>query len=131
MTFEYVVDWVRQLKTNARLKNKLKKSKTSDTIGISMEGSVSYTENLDELQSITKETIVNEFNQIKSKQEVEFFFIGLADSTVNYVCRFWIKELGALNAVKAKNRALNKLQIAYENNDIELAMPVRSFQIVR
>ncbi len=131
MTFEYISEWFRQKMTNKRLQKKLEQEKDLQTIGISMEGTVYYNENLEDIKSITRETIVTEFDQIKRKEEVEFFFLGLADNTVNYVCRFWIKELGALNAIKAKNRALKKLKLAYEDHDIEIPKQIRSVQVIK
>lgn len=133
MTFEYISEWFRQKMMNKRLKKKLEhqKEKNHQSIGISMEGTVYYTENLENIKSLTKETIVTEFDQIKQKEEIEFFFLGLADNTVNYVCRFWIKEIGAMNAIKAKNRALKKLKLAYEDHNIQMPKQIRSVQVIK
>lgn len=131
MTFEYISTWFRQKMENKKLNKKLEQERNLQSIRISMEGGVYYNEKLEDVKSITKETIVTEFDQIKRKEEIEFFFLGLADNTVNYVCRFWIQELGALNAIKAKKKALEKLKLAYEHHDIQMAKQIRSVQVIK
>jgi small conductance mechanosensitive channel len=108
-----------------------KKKFKNPHIGITLECGVGYDSNLDQIEELTKRVIVNEFEQIESKEEVDFYYIGFAHHSINYTCRFWIREKSTLSAVQAKSRALQKIKMRYEENNINILFPIRTLQIVR
>jgi small conductance mechanosensitive channel len=93
---------------------------------VSIECGVSYSSNLDKVQEITKESIANEFDLIDDKKEVEFFYTSFADSSINYICRFWIQGKSAVDRLRAKSRAMKSIKKEYDKNDINIPFPIRT-----
>lgn len=93
-----------------------------------IECEVGYKSDLDKVEKLTKSTIANTFNQIKSPEEVEFYYTEYGGSSINYLCRFWIDSENALEKLKAKSRAIIEIKKAYDKENINIPFPIRTLQ---
>ncbi|WP_055445899.1 mechanosensitive ion channel family protein [Lacinutrix mariniflava] len=110
------------------LENPVKNYSLTTKMRIFLECGVGYDSNLDEVQALTKQTIADTFDQIKSPEEVEFYFTEFGGSSINYLCRFWIESDNALEKLKAKSKAIIEIKKAYDKKNINIPFPIRTLQ---
>lgn len=110
------------------LENPVKNYSLTTKMRIFLECGVGYESNLDEVQALTKQTIADTFDQIKSPEEVEFYFTEFGGSSINYLCRFWIESDNALEKLKAKSKAIIEIKKAYDKKNINIPFPIRTLQ---
>ncbi len=95
---------------------------------VSLKCGVGYNSDLDLVQKVTKTTIANAFSQIKSNDEVEFYYQDYGDSSINFLCCFWVDSESALEKLKAKSKAIIQLKKAFDDNNINIPFPIRTLQ---
>ena len=110
------------------LENPVKNYSLTTKMRVFLECGVGYESNLDEVQTLTKQTIADTFDQIKSPEEVEFYFTEFGGSSINYLCRFWIESDNALEKLKAKSKAIIEIKKAYDKKNINIPFPIRTLQ---
>ena len=110
------------------LENPVKNYSLTTKMRIFLECGVGYESNLDEVQTLTKQTIADTFDQIKSPEEVEFYFTEFGGSSINYLCRFWIESDNALEKLKAKSKAIIEIKKVYDKKNINIPFPIRTLQ---
>ena len=110
------------------LENPVKNYSLTTKMRIFLECGVGYESNLDEVQALTKQTIADTFDQIKSPEDVEFYFTEFGGSSINYLCRFWIESDNALEKLKAKSKAIIEIKKAYDKKNINIPFPIRTLQ---
>ena len=110
------------------LENPVKNYSLTTKMRIFLECGVGYESNLDEVQTLTKQTIADTFDQIKSPEDVEFYFTEFGGSSINYLCRFWIESDNALEKLKAKSKAIIEIKKAYDKKNINIPFPIRTLQ---
>ena len=110
------------------LENPVKNYSLTTKMRIFLECGVGYESNLDEVQALTKQTIADTFDQIKSPEEVEFYFTEFGGSSINYLCRFWIESDNALEKLKAKSKAIIEIKKVYDKKNINIPFPIRTLQ---
>lgn len=110
------------------LENPLKNYSLTTKMRVVLECGVGYGSDLEEVQRLTKETIANSFDQVKSPDDVEFYFTEFGDSSINYMCRFWIDAESMLEKLRAKNKAIIEIKKAYDKADINIPFPIRTLQ---
>jgi small conductance mechanosensitive channel len=111
------------------LENPYKNISVTPKIRVTVECGVGYESDLEQVEEITKQAIVNEFDHIKKTENVEFFYIGFGDSSINYKCRFWIDGNKAIDDLKAVSRAMKSIKRSYDEKDINIPFPIRTVKL--
>lgn len=86
---------------------------------------VAYDSDLELVQSLTIKTMEELFPQ-QGIEEVEFMYNEFADSSINFVVRFWTDVTKRKDILVAKNKAIIALKKAYDQNDINIPFPIRT-----
>lgn len=110
------------------LNNPLKNYSLTTKMRISIECGVGYESSLETVKHLTKTTIANSFNHIKSTDEVEFYYTEFGGSSINYICRFWIDSENMVEKLKAKTKAIIEIKKAYDKENINIPFPIRTLQ---
>jgi len=110
------------------LENPMKNYSLTTKMRIFLECGVGYESDLEEVQRITKEAIANTFDQVKSSGDVEFYYTEFGDSSINYLCRFWIEAESMLEKLKAKTKAIIEIKKAYDAAGINIPFPIRTLE---
>jgi small conductance mechanosensitive channel len=110
------------------LENPLKNYSLTTRMRVFLECGVGYESNLEEVEKLTKEVIADTFEQVKGTEEVEFYFTEFGDSSINYLCRFWIDAESMLEKLNAKTRAIIEIKKAYDKAGINIPFPIRTLE---
>lgn len=110
------------------LENPLKNYSLTTKMRIFLECGVGYESDLEEVQRITQETIAKTFDQVKSPEDVEFYYTEFGDSSINYLCRFWIDAESMLEKLRAKTKAIIEIKKAYDASGINIPFPIRTLE---
>ncbi len=110
------------------LENPLKNYSLTTKMRVFLNCGVSYDSDLEEVERLTKETIANKFDQINDPEEVEFYYTEFGDSSINYLCRFWIDAESMLEKLKAKTKAIIEIKKAYDKAGISIPFPMRTLE---
>lgn len=86
---------------------------------------VAYDSDLEFVQDLTIKTMDNLFPQ-RGNEEVEFMYKEFADSSINFVVRFWTDVSKNRDILMAKNKAIIALKKAFDENDINIPFPIRT-----
>ncbi|WP_034039806.1 mechanosensitive ion channel family protein [Wocania ichthyoenteri] len=110
------------------LENPLKNYSLTTKMRVAIECGVGYESDLEQVKALTKETIANAFDQVESPEDVEFYFTEFGDSSINYLCRFWIDAENMLEKLRAKTTAIIEIKKAYDKAEINIPFPIRTLQ---
>ncbi|MFP4369460.1 MAG: mechanosensitive ion channel family protein [Candidatus Kapaibacterium sp.] len=87
---------------------------------------VSYGDDLDKVEKITKET-VEKLDNIIHEKGVALFYDSFGDSSINFTVRFWVSYTHDKNDfVAARHQAIKMIKKAYDENDIAIPFPIRT-----
>ncbi len=86
---------------------------------------VSYGDDLEKVKRVTIDSIKNISNQDVEK-EVELFYEGFGDSSINFVLRIWINFENQKQYMAAQSDAIMNIKKAYDENDIMIPFPIRT-----
>ena len=110
------------------LDNPLKNYSLTTKMRIFVECGVGYESDLEKVQELTKAVIANNFDQVESPDDVEFYYTEFGGSSINYLCRFWIDAESALEKLRAKTTAIIEIKKAYDKEGINIPFPIRTLQ---
>ena len=86
---------------------------------------VGYESDLEAVKKLTIETLTNEFEQ-QSNEDIEFFYEGFGDSSINFVARFWAPVTKRKDMLVAQDRAIIAIKKAFDAHDINIPFPIRT-----
>ncbi|PQJ72786.1 mechanosensitive ion channel family protein [Polaribacter butkevichii] len=112
------------------LENPFKNYSLTTKMRIALECGVEYGADLERVETLTKEVINNTFNQEKLGKNVEFYFTEFGDSSINFLCRFWIESEDALERLRGKSNAIIKIKQAFDKENISIPFPMRTLEIL-
>ncbi|SHM72879.1 mechanosensitive ion channel family protein [Polaribacter sp. KT 15] len=112
------------------LENPFKNYSLTTKMRISIECGVEYGADLKKVEKLTTETIRKNFNQDEIGKKVEFYFTEFGDSSINFLCRFWVDSENALEKLKAKSNAIVEIKQAFDNEGINIPFPMRTLEFV-
>jgi small conductance mechanosensitive channel len=92
---------------------------------IDIDLSVSYGEDLEEVERIAKESIVS-LNGLVPSEKIEVFFTEFGDYSIKFKLIFWVKLIEGTEHIRARHLAIKALKSALEKNNINLPYPVRT-----
>ncbi|WP_047546219.1 mechanosensitive ion channel family protein [Psychroserpens sp. Hel_I_66] len=110
------------------LENPIKNFSLTTRMRIFLECGVGYKSDLEKVEKLTKETIANTFDQVESPEDVEFYYTEFGDSSINYLCRFWIDAESLLEKLRAKTKAIIQIKKAYDKEGINIPFPIRTLE---
>ncbi|MCA0153083.1 mechanosensitive ion channel family protein [Winogradskyella vincentii] len=110
------------------LENPLKNYSLTTRMRVFLECGVGYESDLEKVELLTKETIAKTFDQVEKLEDVEFYYTGFGDSSINYLCRFWIDAESMLEKLRAKTKAIIEIKKAYDKAGINIPFPIRTLQ---
>lgn len=110
------------------LENPLKNYSLTTKMRVFLECGVGYESDLEKVESLTKSVIANTFDQVESPDDVEFYFTEFGDSSINYLCRFWIDAESMLEKLRAKTKAIIEIKKVYDKEGINIPFPIRTLQ---
>jgi small conductance mechanosensitive channel len=87
---------------------------------------VEYGADLEAVKALTIKTISNRFDQKKFKKEVEFFYTEFADSSINFLCRFWVNAEQAIDKLNAESTAIIEIKKAFDQAGVNIPFPIRT-----
>ncbi|RXG16079.1 small conductance mechanosensitive channel [Leeuwenhoekiella aestuarii] len=86
---------------------------------------VGYESDLEKVKELTLETLNSTFEQ-QSKEEIEFYYEGFGDSSINFVARFWAPVSKRRDMLIAQDKAIIAIKKAFDANDINIPFPIRT-----
>lgn len=89
---------------------------------------IEYDADLEKVEELTKEVIQQNFNQQEIGKKVEFYYTEFGDSSINFLCRFWIDSRNALLKLKAKSDAIIAIKKAFDREGISIPFPIRTLE---
>ena len=95
---------------------------------IAIECGVEYGVDLEMDEKLTIETIRHHFNQDEIGKKVEFYYTEFGDSSINFLCRFWVDSENALEKLKAKSKAIIEIKKAFDAENINIPFPMRTLE---
>ncbi|WP_158837791.1 mechanosensitive ion channel family protein [Polaribacter sp. L3A8] len=112
------------------LENPFKNYSLTTKMRVSLECGIEYGADLEKVEILTKNVITSNFNQEQLGKNVEFYFTEFGDSSINFLCRFWIESENALERLKAKSNAIIKIKQAFDKENISIPFPMRTLEIL-
>lgn len=106
--------------------NPIKNFSTTAQSRVILTCGVGYGSDLRQVEQLTIDTILSNFEVSEDKSDVIFLYTGYGDSSINYELRFWINSTSALEVAKAKSLAMIVIKEAYDANDINIPFPIRT-----
>jgi small conductance mechanosensitive channel len=110
------------------LENPLKNYSLTTRMRVFLECGVAYDSDLEEVKRLTQDVIANTFKQVETPDDVEFYYTEFGDSSINYLCRFWIDAESMLEKLKAKTTAIIEIKKAYDKAGITIPFPMRTLE---
>ena len=110
------------------LENPLKNYSLTTRMRVFLECGVGYESDLEKVEQLTKEVIAKTFDQVQKPVDVEFYYTEFGDSSINYLCRFWIDAESMLEKLRAKTKAIIEIKKAYDKEGINIPFPIRTLQ---
>ncbi|MEX0997298.1 MAG: mechanosensitive ion channel family protein [Flavobacteriaceae bacterium] len=92
---------------------------------IFLECGVGYESDLELVKKVTEDAISGIFPQ-KRNEEIEFFYTGFGDSSINYLVRYWTNVRNRKDILKAQSEGILAIKKAYNMNNINIPFPIRT-----
>ena len=89
---------------------------------------VGYESDLEHVREVAKQAIVDSFDQIKSKDEVEFFYREFGDSSINFMLRFYYDIENGIQKLINTSEAIIVIKKAFDKEGINIPFPIRTLQ---
>ena len=112
------------------LTNPFKNYSLTTKMRVSIECGIEYGADLEHVEKLTKKVISSKFNQNEINKKVEFYFTEFGDSSINFLCRFWIDSENSLEKMKAKSDGIIAIKKAFSKENISIPFPMRTIEFV-
>lgn len=110
------------------LENPLKNYALTERMRIFINCGVGYESDLEQVRDLTKEAIANAFDQVEKADDVEFYYTEFGDSSINYLCRFWVDAINMKQKLEAQTKAMIAIKKAYDSEGINIPFPIRTLE---
>ncbi len=88
---------------------------------------ISYNEDLNRVLKLVKE-VIEKKPLIHKGKEVEVFFTEFADSSINFLVRFWIEEVTQASYLQAQSDAIVAIKNVLDANNISIPFPIHALE---
>jgi len=92
---------------------------------IDLECGISYGDDLRKVKEVSLEAI-RQLPMLLDNKDVEFFFTGFGDSSINFVVRYWIEFRRIPDYLEAQSEGVMSLKEAFDRNGITIPFPIRT-----
>jgi small conductance mechanosensitive channel len=110
------------------LENPLKNYGLTKTMRVIINCGVGYESDLEHVRKVAKQAIVDNFKQINSPEEVEFYYREFGDSSINFVLRFYYDIENGVQKLINTSEAIIILKKAFDKEGINIPFPIRTIQ---
>lgn len=86
---------------------------------------ISYGEDLEHVKRVVFESVSKVSSRLLER-EVEVFFTGFGDSSINFVARVWVEYHEPADALAARSEAIMGLKQAFDREGILIPFPIRT-----
>lgn len=86
---------------------------------------VGYESDLEKVQQLTIDVITATFKQ-RQGEEVEFYYQGFGDSSIDFVVRFWTNVRDQKDVLIASHTAILGIKKTFNEHDINIPFPIRT-----
>ena len=93
---------------------------------IDLEVGISYGDDLERAASVIRESLHKELDAVGGEDDVEVFWTGFGDSSMNGVVRFWHDMTGQKDFLDARSRAIVAIKRGFDEADIMIPFPIRT-----
>ena len=91
---------------------------------------VGYESDLEKVKKVVLQA-VQEIEEIKETPSPQFFYTEFGDSSINFVCRFWIDFLGMPDYLDAKHLAIMRIKKRFDAEGINIPFPIRTLDFAK
>lgn len=110
------------------LENPFKNYSLTTKMRVTIACGVGYETDLEKVEELTKKVVSDNFNQTEIEKQVEFYFTEFGDSSINFICRFWIDSKNSLEKLKAKSKAIIEIKKVFDKENINIPFPIRTLE---
>lgn len=86
---------------------------------------ISYGDDLEKARRVALEA-VSAVEGRDEARDVELFYVGFGDSSINFTLRFWIPFHRQVDYMRARSEAVMRLKAAFDREDITIPFPIRT-----
>ena len=108
--------------------NPMKNYGLTKTMRVIVHCGVGYESDLDHVREVAKQAILDNFDQIKSKDDVEFYYREFGDSSINFMLRFYYDIENGLQKLINTSEAIIVIKKAFDKEGINIPFPIRTLQ---
>jgi len=110
------------------LESPMKNYSQTSKMRVVLECGVAYDSDLKKVRKITTDLIANQFKNERISDSPEFYFTEFDNSSINFMCRFWIFGESGLAKLKARSQLIMELKKAFDEHDIQIPFPIRTLE---
>ncbi|MCK0155830.1 mechanosensitive ion channel family protein [Cellulophaga sp. F20128] len=88
---------------------------------------VGYESDLEQVEKLTKVAIGGLY-KTDDDSEIEFYYTEFGDSSINFICRFWVDSENAKNKLDATSVAIKAIKKSFDTNNINIPFPIRTLE---
>ncbi|PQJ33131.1 mechanosensitive ion channel protein MscS [Nonlabens arenilitoris] len=110
------------------MENPMKNYGLTKTMRVIVHCGVGYESDLDHVREVAKQAILDNFDQIKSKDDVEFYYREFGDSSINFMLRFYYDIENGLQKLINTSEAIIVIKKAFDREGINIPFPIRTLQ---
>ncbi len=92
---------------------------------VDVECGVSYGEDLREVRRVVRDALRSVCGR-NEEEDIQVFFLGFGDSSINLVGRFWIDYSKQPDFLEARSDAIVAIREAFHEHDITIPFPIRT-----
>ncbi|GAL01101.1 potassium efflux system KefA protein [Nonlabens ulvanivorans] len=108
--------------------NPMKNYGLTKTMRVIVHCGVGYESDLDHVREVAKQAILDNFDQINSKDDVEFYYREFGDSSINFMLRFYYDIENGLQKLINTSEAIIVIKKAFDKEGINIPFPIRTLQ---
>ncbi len=109
------------------VENPLKNYSLNNKMKIAVECGVGYESNLEQVEALVKEAISSVYHQHEGS-EIEVYYTEFGDSSINFVCRYWVDPKNSKNRLEAKSAGMKAIKKAFDENGVNIPFPIRTLE---
>jgi len=89
---------------------------------------IAYGSDLRKVEELVRKAIEENFEQ-RSNERIEFYYLEFADSSINFMTRFWADFIKKSQMYQAQHEAILLINDIFKENDINIPFPIRTLDV--
>lgn len=110
------------------LETPMKNYSLTSGIRVTLSGGVAYDSPLEQVEEIALATMRELSDMTEMGRPPEFYFTEFGDSSINFLCRFWIKGENGQAKLSSRSAMIMKLKNEFDKHDIVIPFPIRTLE---